>query len=208
MKKKKNTEKSDIKKEKPDTITKRIEFGKGGIRNSDILENDSENEEEKEIKESEKIYSKKTDTIIEVKEEVINKLKSISNEEATKAIVKRMLKNIIDSNLKLNDTFPEFKSDIYGDRENILKKSSNRKEGEDYVDKRLFCLFNDLSKNLFIKLYQQCINFDKNEICAVIAIDLCRIIDKKFKLFHTIIANAMAHCFNSIEIPYSIVVFL
>lgn len=208
MKKKKNTEKSDIKKEKPDTITKRIEFGKGGIKNSDILENDSENEEEKEIKELEKIHSKKTDTIIEVKEEVINKLKSISNEEATKAIVKRMLKNIIDSNLKLNDIFPEFKSDIYGDRENILKKSSNRKEGEDYVDKRLFCLFNDLSKNLFIKLYQQCINFDKNEICAVIAIDLCRIIDKKFKLFHTIIVNAMAHCFNSIEIPYSIVVFL
>lgn len=84
MKKKKNTEKSDIKKEKPDTITKRIEFGKGGIRNSDILENDSENEEEKEIKELEKIYSKKTDTIIEVKEEVINKLKSISNEKQQK----------------------------------------------------------------------------------------------------------------------------
>ena len=25
--------------------------------------------------------------------------------------------------------------------------------------------------NLFIKLYQQCINFDRKEICAVIAID-------------------------------------
>ena len=36
---------------------------------------------------------------------------------------------------------------------------------------------------------------------------MCRTIDKKFKLFHTVIANAMAHCFHAIEIPYSIVVF-
>ena len=160
-----------------------------------------------EIKELEKIHLKKTDTIKEAKEEEINKLKAVSDEGVTNAIVKRMLNKKIDSNLKLTENFPEFKSDIYGDRENILKKTSNRKEGDDYISQPLYGLINDLSKNIYIKLFQQCINFDRKEVCAVIGIDLCRIIDKKFKLFHTIIATSMAHCFNSIEIPYSIVVF-
>ena len=68
-------------------------------------------------------------------------------------------------------------------------------------------MLNDLSKNLFIKFIQHSINFDKKEICAVIALDLCRTIDKNFKLFHTLIATAMANYFNGIEIPYSIIVF-
>lgn len=92
-------------------------------------------------------------------------------------------------------------------RDNILKKSLNRKEGNDYISEPLYCLINDISKNLYIKFFQQCINFDIKEVCSIIAIDICRTIDRKFKLFHTIIATAMAHCFYSIEIPYSIVVF-
>ena len=82
-----------------------------------------------------------------------------------------MLKNTIDSNLKLCDNFPEFRSQLYGHRYDILQRSSNIKEGDDFVDRPLYSLINDLSKNLFIKLYQQCINFDRKEICAVIAID-------------------------------------
>ena len=118
-----------------------------------------------------------------------------------------MLKKSVESKLNLCQKFPEFKSDLYGDKENILKKTYNRKEGDDYIEEPLYSMFNDLSKNLYIKLFGQCSGFDKKEVCAVIAIDICRTIDKKFKLFHTIIANAMAHCFHSIEIPYAIVVF-
>lgn len=203
----KKDEVPEKKKEKEKIELSKVEFGKIGEKASDILDYESENEEENEIKELEKIHLKKTDTIKEAKEEEINKLKAVSDEGVTNAIVKRMLNKKIDSNLKLTENFPEFKSDIYGDRENILKKTSNRKEGDDYISQPLYGLINDLSKNIYIKLFQQCINFDRKEVCAVIGIDLCRTIGKKFKLFHTIIATSMAHCFNSIEIPYSIVVF-
>ena len=80
------------------------------------------------------------------------------------------------------DSFPEFKSDSFGDRDKILSKTLNRKEGQDDINSPLYILFNDLSKNLFIKFIQHSINFDKNKICAVIALDICRTIDKKFKL--------------------------
>ena len=70
--------------------------------------------------------------------------------------------------------------------------------------KNIYVLLNDISKNLFIKFYQQYSDFHKKDICFIIGIDLCRIIDKKF---HTIIATAISNCFNNIEIPYSIIVF-
>lgn len=44
-------------------------------------------------------------------------------------------------------------------------------------------------------------------LCAIIDIDICRTINKKNKLVHSIPANAMGNCFNEIEIPYSIVIF-
>ena len=134
-------------------------------------------------------------------------MKAVSDENVTNAIVKRMIKKRIENKLGKPESYPEFKSDIYGDRDNIMVKKINRKEGEDYVDKPLYSLLNEFSKNLYIKFFQQSINFDRKEVCAVIALDLCRTIDKKYKLFHALIATAMAHCFNSIEIPYSIVVF-
>ena len=204
---KKDEKTEPTKKEKPKSIDK-VEFGGTGGKKEDILGNEeSEDEEEDELKKLEKIHFKKTDKIVPVTTEDINKLKSISDENVTMAIVNRMLKKRIESSLKLTDSFPEFKSEIFGDRDNIMQKKLNRKEGEDYIEQPLFSIINDLSKNFYIKFFQQCINFDRKEVCAVIALDLCRTIDKKFKLFHTLVANAMAHCFNSIEIPYSIVVF-
>lgn len=68
-------------------------------------------------------------------------------------------------------------------------------------------IIKEFSKNVYIKFFQQCYNFDKKEVYGVIGIDICRTIDKKYKLFHTVVATSMTHCFNSIEIPYSIVVF-
>ena len=205
---------SEDKKKREDKIDKKeidktkVEFGNAKNKAFEMLDEDSENDEDDEIKKLEKIHLKRSETIVEAKAEEINKLKAISDVDATKDIVKRMIKKTyMVSNLKKPDNFPEFKSDIYGDRDNILVKSTIREEGEDFVSQSLYTLINELSKNIYIKLFQQCINFDRKEVCAVIGIDLCRTIDKKFKLFHTIIATAMAHCFNSIEIPYSIVVF-
>ena len=196
------------KKEKIELEKTKVEFGKPKDKALDMLDEDSENEEETAIKELEKIHLKKSETIVEVKAEEISKLKSVSDVDVTKSIVKRMIKkNYSESSLKLPESFPEFKSEIYGEREDILVRAKNREEGDDYISQPLYALINDLSKNIYIKLFQQCINFDRNEVCAVIGLDLCRTIDKKFKLFHSVIATAMAHCFNSIEIPYSIVVF-
>ena len=104
------------------------------------------------------------------------------DEDVTNRIIELMLKKKRDSNLKLPDSFPEFKSDFFGIREDILKKTLNRKEGEEIINLPLYIFLNDLSKNLFIKFIQHSINFDKKEICAVIALDLCRTIDKSFKL--------------------------
>ena len=156
------------KKEKKEIEKTKVEFGKIKYKALDMLNEESENEEETEIKELERIHLKKTETIVEVKEEEINKLKAISDIDVTKAIVKRMKKKCNnESTIKLPENFPEF--DV--NRENILKKSINRKEGDDYVNQPLYSLINDLSKNIYIKLFNQ--------------------IDKKFKFFHTIIATAM-----------------
>ena len=198
------------KKEKPAEIPEtKVEFGRTGGKNADLLDdnNDSEDEEGDELKKLEKIHLQKADKIVVVTTEEINKLKAVSDENVTNTIVKRMIKKRIENKLSKPESYTEFKSEIYGDRDNIMIKKINRKEGEDYVDQPLYSLLNGLSKNLYIKFFQQCINFDRKEVCAIIALDICRTIDKKYKLLHTLIATAMAHCFNSIEIPYSIVVF-
>ena len=200
-------EENDKKKEKLSLLTSGIKFDtenriRGRAISIEDIDSDNEEDKEKEI-----IHLKQSDIIVPMKSEEINKLKAVSDEGVTKNVVKRMLNKNLDLDLKLSDIFPEFKSEIYGERINILKKTLNRIEGDDFIEQSLYELINDLSKNLYIKLFQQCINFDREEVCAVIGIDLCRTIDKKFKLFHTIIATAMAHCFNSIEIPYAIVVF-
>ena len=152
----------------------------------------------------EKIFFQKKDTIVELKPEEINELKLISDENSTAQIVKRMIKGKKEPKLIRPGSFLEINNE---DREKIIKRRVNNKEEKDASIEDLYILLNNFSKNLYLKFLQQCINFDKNEICAVIGIDICRTIDKKFKLFHTLIATALAHCFNSIEIPYSIIVF-
>ena len=193
------------KKINPDINKNKIEFERVRGTGYNILEEGLDNEEDK----KEIINLKRNeDIIVELKDEEKNKLKTISDEGVTNAIIKRMLNNIsIDLNLKLPDSFPEFKSEIFGDRNKILEKSELREEGDDFITKPFHEIINEFSKNVYIKFFQQCYNFDKKEVCGVIGIDICRTIDKKYKLFHTVVATSMAHCFNSIEIPYSIVVF-
>ena len=89
----------------------------------------------------------------------------------------------------------------------FLNELKLEKKGKIILNKDIYFLFNYVSKNSFIKFYQKCSDFNKKDICCIIGIDLCWTIDKRLILFHTIIAIAMANCFYSIEIPYSIIVF-
>lgn len=93
---------------------------------------------------------------------------------------------------------------FFEERNKILEKSILREEGDDFITKSFHKIINEFSD---IKFFQKCYNFDKKELCDVIGIDICRTIDKKYKLFHTVVATSMAHCFNNVEIPYSIVAF-
>ena len=155
------------------------------------------------VEEPENIYSKATGEVKKAKEEDIYTFKSMSDEKAIKLIIKKMLDKNSEPNIKTPDSFLE----IQENKNKIFERSKNRKEGDDYINQPLFEIINFLSKNLYLKLFQQCVNLERNELCAVIAIDICRTIDQRAKLYHTIIATAMAQLFYSIEIPYSIVVF-
>ena len=188
----------------PKMIEKKIEFNEvigKKIDYDDIFDLKEEIQEEIIVEESEKVYSKATGEVKKAKEEEIIKLKSMSVEKAIKLIIKKMIDKNPESNIKTPDSFLEIKEN----KNKIFEKS--KKEGDDYKNQPLFEIINFLSKNLYLKLFQQCTNLETNELCAVIAIDICRTIDKKSKLYHTIIATAMAQLFYSIEIPYSIVVF-
>ena len=165
---------------------------------------DSEDEEDQDkfsVDDSDKPLFKFKDSVKKAEDKEVNKLKSISDENSIQNMIKKMINKSSVANIKI----PVF--DDKKNKQNIFERRKNRKEGEDYVTKPLYEIFNNLSKNLYLKLFQQCIHINRNELCAVIAIDISRNIDKKSKLYHTIIATAMAQCFNSIEIPYSIVVF-
>ena len=67
----------------------------------------------------------------------------------------------------------------------------------------------DLSNIISFKLYQASINqnTDPDKICAIIAIDCSRSIDRVRKFYHSILAFGMMNCFNALEIPYSIIIF-
>ena len=124
----KTEEKKDIikkPKEKPKALTNKVDFEKVIGKGYDIIEDNSENEDEKE---TEIIHFKKIDVIAPMKSEEINKLKAISVEGVTKRIIKKMFNKNIAINLKLPETFPEFKSKVYGDRDNILKKQKIKKK--------------------------------------------------------------------------------
>ena len=198
--KEKERKKEEDKRKKNNNLAKNKEKFEKSDKKDGKEELGNKEEEEKD----EKIFFRKTETIVELKPEAINELKLISDENSTDQIVKRMIKGKKEPKLNRPESFLEISNE---DRNNIMVRRINNKEEKDASIEDLYILLNNFSKNLYLKFLQQSINFDKNEICAVIGIDICRTIDKKFKLFHTLIATALANCFNSIEIPYSIVVF-
>jgi len=67
----------------------------------------------------------------------------------------------------------------------------------------------EFSNNIFLKLFQKCVNLNINrsETSVIIAIDCCRTIIKYIKLINVIFACGIANCLDSLEIPYSIVIF-
>ena len=200
-KKIKRKKKKKKKKNNPDLSNDKVKFEKSGGKKN--VGDDGLGSEENKDK-NEEIFLRKTEDIVELKPEEINDLKAISDEKCTEEIVKRMIKGKKEPKLTKPESFLEINNE---ERAKLMIRRINNKEEKDPSIKELYILLNKFSKNLYLKFFQQCINFDRKEICAVIGIDICRTIDKKFKLFHTLIATAMAHCFNSIEIPYSIVVF-
>ena len=54
--------------------------------------------------------------------------------------------------IKFEETFPEFKSDRFGERDKILERTINRREGENNLEFPLFSLLNKLSRNLFLTI--------------------------------------------------------
>ena len=186
-------------------MIEKVEFNEVLGRKIDYNNFDLEEEiqDELNVEESENIYLKATGEVKTKKDEEIIKLKSMSDEKAIKFIIKKMIDKNPESNIKTPGSFLE----IQDNKNKIFERATNRKEGDDYINQPLFEIINFLSKNLYLKLFQQCVNLERNELCAVIAIDICRTIDQRAKLYHTIIATAMAQLFYSIEIPYSIVVF-
>lgn len=61
----------------------------------------------------------------------------------------------LDLNLKLPDSFPEFKNEFFGNRNKILEKSKLREE-VDFITKPFHKIINEFSKNVYIKFFQQC----------------------------------------------------
>ena len=54
--------------------------------------------------------------------------------------------------IKFEETFPEFKNDRFGERDKILERTINRREGENNLEFPLFSLLNKLSRNLFLTI--------------------------------------------------------
>ena len=143
----------------PKMIEKKIEFNEvigKKIDYDDIFDLKEEIQEEIIVEESEKVYSKATGEVKKAKEEEIIKLKSMSVEKAIKLIIKKMIDKNPESNIKTPDSFLEIKEN----KNKIFEKS--KKEGDDYKNQPLFEIINFLSKNLYLKLFQQCTNLETN----------------------------------------------
>ena len=155
----------------------------------DIKDIDSEEE-------NEFIYEKETDIIKEVLPEKMRIFKDDKN--LTKYIINLMIKN-----KKSELRIPELLED------NGLKEEyfSHTLLSDDKKNPAQLLL--ELSNVLSFKLLQASIkqNTESEKICAVIAIDCCRTIEKMRKFYHTILAFGMINCLNAMEIPYSLVIF-
>ena len=147
-----------------------------------------------------KILLKEKGTLKIADEEISKKLTQSDDKQLLKHVLKLMAKN--KKNIKLllpaeedfNEKIPP----------NLFKIF------EDERDKELPIVeLSQFSNNIFLKLFQKCVNLkiNKSETSVIIAIDCCRTIIKYIKLINVIFACGIANCLDSLEIPYSIVVF-
>ena len=105
---------------------------------------DSEDEEDQDkfsVDDSDKPLFKFKDSVKKAEDKEVNKLKSISDENSIQNMIKKMINKSSVANIKI----PVF--DDKKNEQNIFERRKNRKEGEDYVTKPLYEIFNNLSKN-------------------------------------------------------------
>ena len=119
-----------------------------------------------------------------------------------KSLIKHVI-NLMTRNKKSEIRIPELLDDNELKEEyfNYVKLSEDKKNPAQ--------ILLELSNIISFKLLQASINqnTEADKICAVIAIDCCRTIDKMRKFYHAILAFGMINSLNAMEIPYSLVVF-
>ena len=164
----------------------------------DKLELEKENNEEDDDN-SEEIYMKESEE--SPKEMTVNKLKKFIDNDITKYCIK-LMKNEKRKNKDL--IIPQ---SFEGNEEINKLILSHSDLGDDLNDPST--LIFQLSQICSLNLMQASIksNTQTEKICAIIAIDCCRTIDYVHKCFHAILVFSIINCLNSLEIPYSIVLF-
>ena len=169
------------------------------ITQDDEDEQNEENKEElKELDSDEEDmkYEKETGKVEEVSKEKMPLYKDDKN--LTKHIISLMVKN-----KKTELRFPELpeNNELVPDCFNHIELSGDKKNP--------IQILLDLSNIISFKLFQAAVNqnTESDKICAIIAIDCCRTINKMRKFYHAILAFGIINCFNAMEIPYSVVLF-
>ena len=161
----------------------------------DLKEEENEDsDEERDLK-----FEKETGKIEEVSKEKFDKMKYLKDDKSlTKHVINLMIRNK-KSELRLPQ-LPE-NNELKPEYFNFIALKGDKKNPSQ--------LLLDLSNIISFKLYQASVkvNTEAEKICAIIAIDCCRTIDKIRKFYLTILAFGMINCFNAMEIPYSVVIF-
>ena len=159
-----------------------------------------EREDDKmEDSDSDEVYLKESEA--PPKELIGSELKKFIDKDRTQYII-RLMKNEKKKKDKLT------KPDSFEDNETIKNMLSSHSALEDgLID----------PSNVILKLSEPCSlnlmyasisrNTQTEKICGIIAIDCCRTIDFLHKCFHAILAFSIINCLNSLEIPYSVVLF-
>ena len=149
----------------------------------------------------EEIYEKESEIPKEISG---NALKKFEDEKyLIESAIKKLIKN--DKNIKKVLTIPDSFDEENDNMKEMLCSHYEIKENLKDPSE----LFLKLSQIISIKLFQASIsrNTQTENICAIIAIDCNRSIDYFNKCFHAILVFGLINCLNSLEIPYSIVLF-
>ena len=173
-----------------------------------VIKTEKESEEKEEIfdekdldseEENDLIYEKETGKIEELSKEKIDKMKIFKDD---KSLTKHVI-NLMTRNKKSELRIPELLED------NELKEEYFNHGILSEDKKNPAQLLLELSNIISFKLLQASINqnTEADKICAIIAIDCCRTIDKMRKFYHAILVFGMINCLNAMEIPYSVVIF-